>query len=133
METGRITIIRARRPAKREVNEELKWLGISLGLFGMRDKDSSCFRIFIELLKSSRQKEALTSDMVAYRLRLTRGTVIHHINKLMESGIVVSDKNRYMLRAQTLSYLIDDIESDFKHSIDELKKVAKEIDSNMGF
>ena len=48
----KITIIRIRKPAQSNINKELQWLGSSLGLFGLRDKDKSCFRIFIELIKS---------------------------------------------------------------------------------
>ena len=48
----RITIINVRKPALRTINDELQWLGSSLGLFNLRDKDKSCFRIFIELLKN---------------------------------------------------------------------------------
>ena len=50
----RITIIRMRRPETPSLNEELQWFGSSLGLFNLRDKDKSCFRIFIELLKATK-------------------------------------------------------------------------------
>jgi len=49
----RITIIRTTVPRQHDINEELKWFGQSLGLFSERDKDSSLYRLFVELLKSS--------------------------------------------------------------------------------
>ncbi|MFW6449793.1 MAG: hypothetical protein ACOCZ6_01955 [Nanoarchaeota archaeon] len=61
-----ITIIRLKKPRSNEINEELQWLGASLGLFNLRDKDKSCFRIFIELIKNARiRDEPLTSDQIA--------------------------------------------------------------------
>ena len=48
----RITIIRTGKPEKDNLNQELQYLGESLGLFSERDKDKSCFRIFIVLVKS---------------------------------------------------------------------------------
>ncbi len=42
----RITIIRIARPRQNNLNEEMKWLGHSLGLFTDRDKDSSLYRLF---------------------------------------------------------------------------------------
>jgi len=124
----KITIINIRKPAAKNINHELQWLGTSLGLFNLRDKDKSCFRIFIELLKSAKNRRALSSDELAYRLSLSRGTVVHHINKLMDAGIVIHHQGRYMLRVDNLSSLIEEVEKDLKRTCDGLKAVAKEID-----
>ncbi|MBT5021625.1 winged helix-turn-helix transcriptional regulator [Candidatus Woesearchaeota archaeon] len=128
----KFTIIRVRKPVKKDINNELQWLGNSLGLFNLRDKDKSCFRIFIELLKATRQNTPLSSDEIAYKLNLSRGTIIHHINKLDEAGIVVSQKNKYYLRVNNLENLINELEKDILRALDDLKNVAKEIDGKMG-
>ena len=128
----RITIINIRKPREHNLNHELQWLGSSLGLFNLRDKDKSCFRVFIELLKSAKLKRTLTSDELALRLSLSRGTIIHHVNKLMESGIVIHEGNRYILRVENLQSLIDEVEKDIKRACDDLREVAKEIDNRLG-
>jgi len=127
----KITIINVRKPA-RNLNNELQWFGNSLGLFNLRDKDKSCFRVFIELLKAAKRDKPHTSDELAVKLGLSRGTVIHHINKLIESGIVVHQNNRYMLRVNNLEVLVDEIKRDAERTFDDLKKVAKEIDHLLG-
>ncbi len=128
----RITIINIRKPIQRNVNQELQWLGSSLGLFNLRDKDKSCFRVFIELLKSAKAHHTLTSDVLAARLNLSRGTIIHHINKLIESGLVVHEGNTYILRVDNLRTLIEELEKDLKRACDDLKDVAREIDERLG-
>lgn len=128
----RITIINIRKPREQNVNQELQWLGSSLGLFNLRDKDKSCFRVFIELLKSSKARQTLTSDDLALRLSLSRGTIVHHINKLMESGLVIHEGNRYILRVENLKTLIEEVEKDIKRACEDLKEVAKEIDDRLG-
>ncbi|MBS3105743.1 winged helix-turn-helix transcriptional regulator [Candidatus Woesearchaeota archaeon] len=128
----RITIVNIRKPAEHNVNQELQWFGTSLGLFNLRDKDKSTFRVFIELLKSAKRRETLTSDELASRLALARGTIIHHINKLMESGLVVHEGNKYTLRVENLKALIEEVEKDIKRACEDLKEVAKEIDSRLG-
>lgn len=128
----RITIINIRKPVTHNVNQELQWLGTSLGLFNLRDRDKSCYRIFLELLKAAKTKQPLRSDDIAVRANLSRGTVIHHINKLMESGIVVNDGNRYMLRVDNLKSLIEEVEKDIKRACDDLKEIASEIDERLG-
>lgn len=114
-----------------ELNDQLQWLGDSLGLFSMRDKDKSCFRIFIELLKSAKLKKGLSSDKLAYHLNLTRGTVVHHLNKLMDYGIVVLDKNLYYLEVSNLEELIEHVRKNINHTLDSLDGVAKEIDRKL--
>ena len=127
----RITIIRISRPARQNVNDELKWLGHSLGLFSERDKDSSLYRLFVELLKNCRGNRPVTSDELARRLDLTRGTVVHHLNKLLESGIVVEGKNRYALRVANLEVLIDELRKDVQRTMDDLKEIARQIDEGL--
>ncbi len=127
----RITIVNIRRPAEHNVNQELQWLGSSLGLFSIRDKDKSCYRVFIELLRSAKSRNVLTSDELANRLELSRGTIIHHINRLIESGLVVHEGNTYTLRVENLQSLIDEVEKDIKRACEDLKEVAKEIDQRL--
>lgn len=128
----RITIIRTRRPAEKDINKELMWFGDSLGLFNLRDKDKSCFRIFITLLKAAKQDKALSSDEIAAQLNLSRGTVVHHLNKLMEQGIIVHAENGYILRVSNLKVLIDEIEKDVERGLGDLKEIASDIDKRLG-
>jgi len=130
--THRITIMNIRKPAVKDVNQELQWLGSSLGLFNLRDKDKSCFRVFIELIKNAKKGIPLSSDELAYRLDLSRGTVVHHIHKLLESGIVVQAPRGYILRVDSLRELIDEVEKDLRRTCDDLRDMAKEIDENLG-
>ena len=132
MDIQKTTIIKIRKPIKKDINEELQWLGSSLGLFSLRDKDKSCFRIFIELLKTTRSKRGLTSDELAYRLNLSRGTVIHHVKKLRSAGLAVSKNKKYLLRVDELDSLVDEIKKDMERTYEDLKDVAKDIDRKLG-
>lgn len=127
----KITIVSLRKPA-RTLNDELQWVGTSLGLFNLRDKDKSCFRVFIELLKAAKLDRALTSDELSENLGLARGTVIHHINKLIDAGIVVHHGKRYMLRVNNLTSLVDEIKKDAERAFSDLKRVADDIDQMLG-
>ena len=126
----KITITNIRRPPKQDPNKELQWLGNSLGLFSLRDKDKSCFRIFIQLLKNTKGR-GLTSDDIAEKLTLSRGTVIHHMHKLIDSGLVISAKNKYSLRVENLQTLVDELKKDTERTYSDIKDVAKEIDRKL--
>ena len=127
----RITIIRTKRPDKDNVNEELLYLGYSLGLFSERDKDKSCFRIFIVLLKALKTQTKITSDEIAARTNLTRGTVVHHLTRLMESGIVVNEKSYYMLSVDNLQELVELARGNISKTLDNLKAVARNLDQKL--
>jgi len=127
----RITLITISKPSESNINKELQWIGNSLGLFNVRDKDKSCFRLFIELLKSAKQNNPISSDELVEKLGITRGTVIHHLNKLMESGLVIHQRRRYILRVDSLASLIEEVEKDFERTFDVIIEVAKDVDDKM--
>ncbi|MBI4149553.1 winged helix-turn-helix transcriptional regulator [Candidatus Woesearchaeota archaeon] len=127
----KITIIRTTRPRQPDLNQELQFLGNSLGLFNLRDKDKSQFRIFIELLKSTKKGVQMSSDELAERLGLSRGTVVHHVNKLMEAGIVVNMHNKYLLRVENLTMLIEELEKDIQRNLEDLRTVAADVDKRL--
>jgi len=129
----KLTVIQIRhREGDEEINKELQWLGNSLGLFNLRDKDSSCFRVFIILVRKARQNAALSSDEIAERLHLSRGTVVHHLTKLMESGIVVREREGYLLRESHLARVIQNLRRDMESVFTELEQVAQDIDGKLG-
>lgn len=131
-EFRKITIIKSRKPAQNDINKDLQWFSESLGLFNERDKERSCFRIFVELVKSSRRKQLLSSDELAERTNLSRGTVIHHINRLIESGLVSVYDGRYLLRVENLETLVAEVQKDLNRVFSDLKEIAQELDSELG-
>lgn len=123
MSFRRITIISVRKQDNQDINDELQWLSRSLGLFSERDKEKSCYRIFLVLLK---ENKPMSSDELADFTNLTRATVIHHVHKLMESGLVISYHEKYLLK-DNIDRLIDDIETDLLTTMREMKKTSKQI------
>ncbi|GIU69887.1 MAG: hypothetical protein KatS3mg002_1123 [Candidatus Woesearchaeota archaeon] len=127
----RITIISAEKPERDNLNKELQYLGESLGLFSERDKDKSCFRIFIVLVKALKTQTKLTSDEIAEQTNLSRGTVIHHLTRLMDAGIVVSQKNYYMLAVDNIEELVELAKKNILKTLENLKNIAKNIDKKL--
>ncbi|MBI5073384.1 winged helix-turn-helix transcriptional regulator, partial [Candidatus Woesearchaeota archaeon] len=83
------------------------------------------------LLKATKHNKSITSDELADHLALSRGTVIHHVNKLMETGLVVHEGKGYMLRVNNLSALSEELEEDIQRTCTFLKRIAQEIDDKM--
>ncbi|MBS3156876.1 ArsR family transcriptional regulator [Candidatus Woesearchaeota archaeon] len=123
----RIIIIRKEKPTL-DRDEELQWISDSLGLFNERDKERSCYRIFVELLK---EKKPLRSDDIALNSRLSRGTVVFHLNKLMDSGLVINEENKYKLREKKVSYLIKKLRKDVLTTLKEIEEIAKDFETKL--
>lgn len=129
----KITIIKVRHSLAPDVNEQLQIIGGSLGLFSLRDKDKSCFRVFITLIHSLHRGSGLTSDEIAVLTGLTRGTVVFHLNKLMASGIVELDRGRYVLTFDSMDELVARVEENVQKTLQELRETAKDVDRRLEF
>lgn len=118
-------------PHTTDVNVELQWLGAVLGLFNERDKDSSCFRIFISLVRAAHMQQVLSSDTIAFHCGLSRGTVVHHLRKLQDAGLVMGDKAGYRLVKKSMHDSIDQLEQNLHAMIKLMRAVAKNIDAKL--
>ncbi|MBI2670690.1 helix-turn-helix transcriptional regulator [Candidatus Woesearchaeota archaeon] len=128
----RVTIVRVEKPSRFTINEEIQWFSNSLGLFGERDKEKSKFRIFLELLKAAKLKKGLSTEQLSEKTNLTRATIIHHLNLLMEQGLVIEKDGKYYLRLQTLEELVGALQQDIREIFGELYKIAESIDKELG-
>ncbi len=128
----RITIIHVRKNTDSNVNEKLQWIGNSLGLFNTRDKNQSCFRIFIVLLKHAKRGQIISSDYIADALGLSRGTVVHHLDSLRGTGLVMREKGGYILRENSLEGVLHFIKRDVAATIDSMLDIAREVDERLG-
>ncbi len=131
MRFDRVTIVNVRLPKRADINTELQWFGGALGLFGDRDKDSSCFRIFVALVRASRHETGLSSDDIARQTLLTRGTVVHHLNKLQDAGLVTHNNLRYQLIGNSLQTALKNVQQEINDAFTILDAVAKDIDDKL--
>jgi predicted transcriptional regulator len=123
-----ITIINLNKLENNELNQDIQWISNCLGMFNKRDKEKSCFRIFINLLK---EENPISSDEIAEKSNLSRGTVIHHISKLRGSGIVIKKDKGYTLKTRNFEELIEEIEKDVFNTMKKIKEVSKQIDKRL--
>ncbi|MBU2640062.1 MAG: hypothetical protein KKG75_05170 [Nanoarchaeota archaeon] len=120
----KIVIIRKEQEPEEDINSKLQWLSDSLGMFNDRDKESSCFRVFLELYK---EKKGLRSDDIALNSRLSRGTVVFHLNKLMDSGLIVNEDRKYKLKK--LNSLIKQLKIETLERFRKLEELSKELEN----
>jgi predicted transcriptional regulator len=123
-----ITIKKIKKPKVSDLNQDIQIISQSLGLFTKRDKERSCFRVFVEILKN---KKGLTAEEITLNTNLTRATVIHHLNYLMKAGLIIKKGHRYCLRCESLEKLIHDIDKDINKALTDLNQLARNIDKQL--
>ncbi|MGM5480356.1 MAG: ArsR family transcriptional regulator [Nanobdellota archaeon] len=131
MRISKVTIVREHVKSHNTINDLLLLFGQSLGLFGLRDKDKSCYRIFITLVKALKVQTELSSDELAELTGLSRGTVVYHLNRLLKAGIVTNYKNKYYINYDSLEDLVKDLKRTVAEMLDDIENVAKEIDRGL--
>ncbi|MFQ6064845.1 MAG: helix-turn-helix domain-containing protein [Candidatus Bathyarchaeia archaeon] len=112
--------------------KDLEWICRSFGFLESRDKEKTAFRIFRALVKAASRNKGLSSDELAKKLSLTRGTIIHHLNKMIKSGLVIYHEGQYKLRGRSLKSTIEEIERDLGRIFEDLFHVAEAIDESWG-
>ena len=116
-----------------DTNEQLHWISQALGLFNERDKEKSCHRIFIELIKAKKESKPMNSQDLADRAHLSRATVIHHMNKLIESNIVSERNHEFELIDPNLNSIILRLKKEMNDFMEEMEKISKKLDEELGF
>ena len=127
-----LNLIKIKKPTGNDPSKNIIWLCESLGLIGKRDKERNCFKIFSEVVKANQEKKSITSEEISKALKISRSNVIHYLNKLLNSGLIIKVGNKYELRENNLILLINEIEKDARFMFEDLKKVALEVDKGLG-
>jgi len=126
------TILDIRMMPMVDVKQDIEWICRSFGFLESRDKEKTAARIFNELLEATKKGAGLSSDELAEKLKLSRGTMVHHLNKLMKSGLVIHHQGRYKLRAFSLQRTVEEVKRDIIRIFENISQVAKSIDENLG-
>ncbi len=126
-------IIQIEPLSKSDTNEQLHWISQSLGLFNERDKEKSCHRIFIELIKAKKENRLVNSQDLADKSHLSRATVLHHLDKLIESNIVIERNHEFRLIDSNLNSMILRLKKEANEFLDEMEKISKKLDKELGF
>jgi predicted transcriptional regulator len=125
------TIKDAGLPSKKNLESDIEWIARSLGLIGARDKEKSAMKIFRMLVETAREGGKLRSDGISSFVRLSRGTVVSHLNHMMTCGLAVRRENRYELRVRSMERTIDEIEKDICRVLRNIKEIARDVDERL--
>lgn len=122
------TIRDLRMPPSADLDEDVEWICRCFGFLESRDKEKTAARIFKALLEAMKKGKGLSSDELAEKIGLTRGTMVHHLNKLIQSGLIVRREGLYELRGMSLQRTVQETKRDVNRVFENIEKIAQTID-----
>jgi predicted transcriptional regulator len=131
--TQSITVKKVRSPAPGSLDDDIDFICKSFGYFTLRDKQDTAgkiFRLFVKECCSN--SEGLTSDDIADELTISRGSVVHHINNFIQTGLIVKENNRYRLRSSSVQKSVEEVLLDIDRIFTQINKIAVDIDEKLG-
>ena|SRR5690606_31164827 len=120
-------------PKADKIKDDVKWICESLGFMSGRDTEYTSFKIMFKLLQEFRNDEIIATETIARSLRLEPPTVNHHLRNLLETGVIVREKRKVVLRGGSLSSAIEEMRRDSDRLFERVLEIAKKIDEEMGF
>ena len=126
-----ITIKTLRQPMEDNLDSDINWFCESLGILSERDKNKTSVNIFKKIIRDSFGHKEVTVDKIADEKKISRTAVIHHLNIMKRAGLIIKEGSSFELRTRSLQKLIDEIELDIERSLDSIRQIAKDIDSEM--
>ncbi|MCX6801617.1 MAG: ArsR family transcriptional regulator [Candidatus Diapherotrites archaeon] len=128
----RITIRKIEPPFSQNAEEEFAFLCRSLGFFEEIDKEKTASAIFRLIVKNYDKGKRLTSTDLAALVKMSRGSVINHLNNLITAGLVLKDGRYYVPRSRSVYRTITEIEEDIDRVFRRMQETAKRIDREFG-
>ncbi|MEW6329408.1 MAG: ArsR family transcriptional regulator, partial [Candidatus Micrarchaeota archaeon] len=84
--------------------------------------------VFKEIVKANYRHRPLSSTKLCEGKGVTRGAIVYHLNKLMQSGLVIRRGRAYYLRAANLSRTLEEVEEDALRTLRRARRISEDID-----
>jgi len=122
-----IIIRKLERPLEESLEKEIEWLCQCLGLSTADERLP--IDIFKTLLMRAYQGQPVSSTTLTKGKNVTRGAIVYHLNRFIQSGLVVRRGREYALRDRTLTRTLDEVEEDFLRFLKKMREIAEKIDT----
>ena len=127
----KIVIKAVSRPSSSGPDMLLKWFCEAFGLSDSNDEEGVEFTILRNLTYAAYENRGYSSMELKEHVAIGRSTIVYHLNKFIETGLVVKRGRRYYLRSTAMSTAIEEIEYDLNKEMMKLLDAAKEFDRLM--
>ncbi len=118
-------------PNSRRPDILIRWFCEAFGLSDNEEGNGIEFTILRNLAYAAYENRGYSSMELKEQVDIGRSTIVYHLNKFIEAGLVVKRGRRYYLRSTAMSGAIEEIEYDLNKEMMKLLDAAKEFDRMM--
>ena len=125
----RIVIKTVERASNKTPTGFVKWLCEVLDLAEDNESAKALDQQILEkLIVASRLNTGITSSEIGKKEGIARSTVIYHLNRLINTGLVTKKGRKYYLRAIDVASTIKEMEYDIDREFSRIHDAAQEFD-----
>ncbi len=128
---GKIVIREVERPDTKKPDAMIRWFCAVFDLGDDNETNSLESQMLGDFIKAGYKGEGISSSEITLTPKIARSTVIYHLNRLMELGILVKRGRKYYMRATEMSKVMEEIEYDMEREMQRMIDTAKEFDKLM--
>ena len=109
----------------------IKWFCEVFGLANDDEDNGIEEQILLRFAKAAYQGHGISSSELKLDKDIARSTVIYHLNRLMDMGLITKQGRKYYLRANEMSKVIEELEYDINREMMRMLDAAHEFDRLM--
>ena len=123
-----LTVVRTRSSSRPE--DELEVFCRRLSIISHRDMDGTVTVVFRSMLQEGRTRSVGSSELAGLT-QLNRVTIIHHLQRLEQMGLVEHTERKYRLRVHDLGEAVVQMRGQMMRSFEEAESIAERLDKEM--
>ncbi len=127
----RLVIRFIERPDSRSRKQMLRWFCYVFGLSGIGEDSPIEEKILGRFTEAAYNNMGLSSSELDLGTKMARSTVIYHLNRFIDAGLIVRHGRKYYLRASEMHKAIEEIEYDINRELQRMLDTAREFDNLM--
>lgn len=126
----KFTIKQIDRPDYNDPKALLRWFCLMFGLEEEKSKKNNDIveQILINFIYAAREGRGLTSSEIKMKPALPRSTLIYHLNRFVDAGMITREGHVYKLRAPDMVKLTEELNYDVDREFRRMLDAAKEFD-----
>ncbi|MDE1846251.1 MAG: hypothetical protein KGH53_03160 [Candidatus Micrarchaeota archaeon] len=124
----KIVVRQVQKPKKENVDTLVSWFLKSLDL---SEENSLEPELLKKIVAANFEGSGITSMELHVRLETPRTTVIYHLNRFINSGLVVRKGRKYFLRATDMESTFEEMQADMVREFGRMMEFAEKFDQMM--
>jgi predicted transcriptional regulator len=117
------------RPKSDNPEQMINWFCEVFGLTNGSGNNALEAQILKSFLEAAHNERGLTSSELRLDTDLARSTIIYHLNRFIDAGLLVKKGRKYYLRASEMQKAIAEIEYDVNREMHRMLDIAKDFDT----